>query len=172
MQLKKTPDFFQDVCPVLYKFFMMLYQQYIYEYIVSYEYCMLTSLTLIFCLFHSSLNCASLFCNFYDVLHIQLSFWLPFRSMEFKCNVCMHVCICVASKGYSMDITTSTCVNRMSRQLRKNTGKCAWWARGRYGVSASMGRLSLASVWQLLMKFKFHGRNVWPLYWKVVPFLL
>jgi len=23
----------------------------------------------------------------------------------------------------------------------------------------------LASVWQLLMKFKFHGRNVWPLYY-------
>ena len=49
MQLKKkTQDFFQEVCPVQYKFFMILYQQYIYEYIVSYEYCMLTSLTLSF----------------------------------------------------------------------------------------------------------------------------
>jgi len=45
---KKTQDFFQEVCPVQYKFFMILYQQYIYEYIVSYEYCMLTSLTLSF----------------------------------------------------------------------------------------------------------------------------
>jgi hypothetical protein len=84
---------------------------------------------LIFCLFHSSLNCATLFCNFYELLHTQLSFWLPSRSMEFKYNLCMHVCIYVASKGYSMVITTSSSVNRMARLLRKNTGKYAWWGR-------------------------------------------
>jgi hypothetical protein len=37
----------------------------------------------------------------------------------------MHVCIYVASKGYSMGITTSICVNSMARQLRKNIGKYA-----------------------------------------------